>query len=214
MNIVWDARMRTQFLASTHRSRYLKSDALVSFPPAPTPLYAIQFAAAPNYPLWATTFPSLVVLATDDAFYMANCVDLEEVVKRWNKSRTPSNADPALRLNTTPYMWSKELKESDLEARRRLEVFRLGDLRSLYRAVTDKCRSACMPASFSAEVFQINSIPRPAGPASAAAIENPDALPDDSTFRSSYPPSRSGGRLKRKRKEQDLRDTAEGDGEF
>ncbi|THX30721.1 hypothetical protein D6D10_08559 [Aureobasidium pullulans] len=134
MHYEWDKRDRSRFLQSTHRSRYLRSDGLVNLPPPETPLYAIQFVSAANYPLYSTSSSTLVLLETEQTVYLATTKELEEISDVYASSE-------------------KNLKE-------KFNVLEVGSLKAVYRLVIEKCRPRNVPATYNAGEFQRDVIPR------------------------------------------------------
>ena len=199
VNYVWDTEARTAFYNSTQRSRYLESDGLVSLPFAGAPLYAIQFASASNYPLYATNSETIVILATEEAFHLTTSKSLEKVAGKWNKARLPAFQDPGLRLNTIPYLWQKDVDAADMERRRILDSFRVGDIEELYHGIVNLCRPARVAASFTVAEFQDRSIPRPTQTSSEVGSGTEALGASDTVFNSSNAHSRRGGKYKKQK---------------
>lgn len=208
MRFVWDETTRAAYLASSHRSRYLKSDGLLNPPADVTPLYCIQYAASSRYPLYVTSSHSLVVMATQDSLYLASTYELRTLVGTWSIDKRPPKCDrPDLRLNTTPYLWSKDgIKSEEAELRGTMNTqFRLSTVDELYEAILNRCNASTMAASMTALDLQ-RMIPRPTDPECGVPLGTPfgdTGCPDgEPTADSANPKSRRGGRLKRVRKDK------------
>lgn len=188
MNYVWDAASRSTFLASSHRSRYLNSDGLISIPPNTTPLYAIQFASASNYPLYATETDSLVILATESAPFLLSCTEAVEAMGRWPSKKATSFPDAGSRLAGARELW----KDEKGAVAKILEEFKMVDMESLYEAVVARCRPGELSATFDAEEFRSSILPRPSAPEAGIPLgpssdpsDPPAPLPEEYSHRSS-----------------------------
>jgi hypothetical protein len=193
MHYEWSDIDRNRFLESTHRSRYLRCDGLINLPFSEAPLYAIQFASAANYPLYATTPSTLVILETEHKFYLTTSLELETIVGRWSKKRQPAFQDPHLRLNTMPYLWSATSNANEADLKESLELREAGTLEELYHLVVKRCRPDDVTSTYSSGEFQWNVIPRATSSYSGIPLGTPVPLAEGSSQ------VQASGRRKRRR---------------
>ncbi|KAK5703519.1 hypothetical protein LTR17_022031 [Elasticomyces elasticus] len=99
MKYAWTDADRNRFFDDPHRSRYLKASLLMNPPPSGTPLYAIQYASARNAPVYATSLPSLVLLAGQTGYHLTTTTALEETEGRSkdHKLKKPASIWQAIR---------------------------------------------------------------------------------------------------------------------
>jgi hypothetical protein len=186
MNFIWSQETTANFLAESHRGRYLKCDFMVNPPIDMTPMYAIQYVSHSNQALYKTPIDSLILAATKSNFYLSKCSTFEEVGGRWPSwKRSPKGPDPGKRLDTAPYLWDEK---KDPEKAAALQTDQMTSLEDVYTKVVDQCKPTNLSSTFSA--IQLRGlIPRPVAPEIGLPLGAPDA---DEQFKSADPPSRRG----------------------
>lgn len=142
MRYAWTPEARAAFYRDSHRARYLRSSAIVSPPPNPTPLYAIQYTPSAQYPVAVTHVPTLVLLVNSD-FHLTTSVELERLFGRRSTSAAPATnlRDRAL-LEPIPFVWGGELPASAAAAANReaIRPARREGLEDVYRGILADCQ--------------------------------------------------------------------------
>lgn len=105
MDFVWNESTRNDFLANSHRARYLRSSAIINPPRPVTPLFAIQFAAFNNVPLYLTPHESLIILAPSSGYYLLSTSDATRICAT-TPVRNADLATPTRRLRIPPGLWT------------------------------------------------------------------------------------------------------------
>lgn len=186
--------MRCAFLNSSHRARFLQSNAILNPPLLQTPLFAIQLIHTENIPLFATNPESIVIFSAAFAYFMATTEDVDNALGR-KVSR--SKAFRELRLEI-PHIFKDSARGSEISNRDTGQ--RCESLESLYNAVTILCRS--LSPTFTAKQLREEVIPRPSNLLSQrAGIPLGTPLPEEDDCMSNAP-SRMGEKRKRRRKEE------------
>ncbi|KAG9568552.1 hypothetical protein KCU71_g2701, partial [Aureobasidium melanogenum] len=183
MKYAWSDQSREAFLSETHRGRYLNSDIMINPPQPEAPLYAMQYVFTNNQFIYTTPVESLVLLATDNSFYLARTTDLERIGGMWpTGKRPPRGPEPHKRLNTVGYVWDRTKDPVKADA---MEPYKVRDLEELYERIVNCCDPLNLPSTFAAsEVAQL--VPRPRAPEPGL----PFGMADEGHFKSAYPPSR------------------------
>lgn len=194
MNFVWDETTRDSYLATSHRSRHLKSDGFINPPPVQTPLYSIQYAANFKYPLYKTTAGSLIIVANATMFCIGTDAEIEAIVGPWPRSKKqPQGVDSDRRLDTATYFWRGASKGSDVAAKAALEELGVSNIKLVYDEIVRKCRPSDMAASFTCRELH-HLLPRPVKPEVGLPLGTPLAYVEgdsnDLVSDSSNPPSR------------------------
>lgn len=179
------------FFDSSHRARFLKSNAILNPPLMQTPLFAIQLMHIENIPLFATNPESLVIFSTSSAYFVTSTKDLDNSLRR-KVSR--SKAFRELRLEIPLQIFkSSDASERDLGQRCK-------SLESLYDAITMRC-STLLP-TFTAKQLREEIIPRPSDPLSQrAGIPLGTPFPKEEDCMSNAP-SRMGEKRRRLGKQE------------
>lgn len=205
MKYTWSKESQASFHHDSHRGRYLKCDFLVNPPPAPTPLYAIQYLVYKNQPIYTTPTKSLVLFSTDHCFYVVADSTAEALIGRWPKGKkAPAGPDPESRLDTAPYVWDESIvdtnknKETKTQWQRCLKTMhenKIQSIEALYERIVMTCDPRHMSSTFTADEFR-HFLPAPLAPNDGAALGTQYTT---QTFQSGNPPSRRGVPRKRGR---------------
>jgi len=158
MNFVWTDPAHESFSQSPHLNRYLRSDFLLNPPTPQAPLYCVQVASDKNYPLYMIP-ESYVIIHCHTSVYFLSCEELELVVGRWSKKRTPGGPDPEQRLNTMQDLWDESM--SDVH-RTRLSPYKLSSMEELYNAIRNACYLSTMPTTTAGDLRAV--IQKPLSP--------------------------------------------------
>lgn len=203
MPFTWDDEVSAGFANETHRGRYLKCSALINAPPPESPLYAMHYVG--RSPVYATSADSMVLLATEEAYYPAKMSEFELVVGRWDKSYKPSGPDPDSRLNQASFMWADPRNKSDVEKRQSMSKFKVDSVSALYDAIVQRCcPSGGIAATFISGAELRSAVPRPLNPEQGVHLGTTLCGRDVTT---SAGPQRYKGveRARKKRKSDDAR---------
>lgn len=170
MDYVWNEAAYRDFVREPHRGRYLKCNALINPPPDLTPLFAVQFVDTMRGVAYTTPVPSLILYATDVAYYLAGTDELEQTVGRWSRRWRPSGADPEARLNTAPFLWNATTAEAQ-QQKTTMERFKQTTIEALYDELVRRCVAEVdgIPATFEASEL-IHVVPRPSRPEPGIAL--------------------------------------------
>lgn len=176
MNFSWnDEKMVAAFFRESQRGRYLKCNAIINPPAGSTPLYSIQFASF-NYSLtFVTGKESLVLYATEDAYYLATTNQLDQTIgRRTQESRSVSGPDPVLRLANPHYIWSEPVTENDAEKLHAFHQFRHTELESVYNEITRSCVGYIGNIKSTITAAELRDlVPRPFAPSRGITLGTP-----------------------------------------
>lgn len=201
MDFIWDQPSRASFSAQNHRARWLRCNALINRPPAQTPLYALQYVDHARAPIYTTPVESLVIIATDEGFYLPSTVELEANSGRWDgrKSWRPSGPDPQHRLDTVPFLFDLHYRTTvETQAKyEALQAFSAQGIEDIYAEVMRRCKPVTgdLPPTMTASELA-SLIPR--GPSPVCGSTLGALLPTSHSTALTEAPSRRG--LKRKLK--------------
>ena len=147
------------FASTTHRTRYLHCDSLLSLPSGDIPLYAIWHVFHKKAVSFDTSPPSLIVYDNQTTIHLATTSQVKDKIGLWTKKPLPAGPDLKLRLNTTLFLFERQKSNHSSF----FDSIALADLESLYHRIVEACRGGLVRPSFTTDAFR-SHIPRPKDP--------------------------------------------------
>lgn len=176
MRYAWSAADGVRFAGDPQRARYLKTNAIMVPPPAETPLYAIQYVGYSSCPTYTTPANSLIVFASDSAYFLGTTEEFETTIGRWDKAHHAHGPEPEARLNQPACLWNPLVANANTELAK-LQAFKLTTPEALYDKIIRLCDplTGSVQATFTARELR-DIVPNAPAPESGTALGEADEM--------------------------------------